>query len=50
MRVIQGGINRYLKEKRGIDIMSNDKFIQYRFLFQVIMKQNKAEQLNTNKQ
>ena len=43
MRVIRGGINRYLKEKRNIDIMSDDRFIRCKFLFQGVMKQNKAK-------
>ena len=47
MRVIRGGINRYLKESRNIDIMSDDRFIRCRFLFQGVMKQNKAKGYGT---
>ena len=47
MRVIRGVISRYLKEKRGIDTMSDTCFMRSRHLFQGVLKQNKAKGYGT---
>ena len=42
MRVIRAGINRHVKETRGIDIMSDKRFIKTQNFFQGLMKKNKS--------
>ena len=39
----RAAINRYIKGKRGIDIISNEKFIKANEIFQAITKEGKEE-------
>lgn len=41
LKVIRAGINRYFKDKRGINIISDQRFIWCNQLFQGVMKEGK---------
>ena len=42
MKAMQAGINRYIKDQRGIDVIADQRFIQANQMYQDVLKENKS--------